>query len=84
MSDLNVLPRVCREVVDSYFIRAVSLLEATEDNHLGSVDIKGTGVLVSQENLVASGSTGGPAHRAQVKVVKSVSVDFLCLFLFVG
>lgn len=75
--DIDVLPRVSREVVNRCLISAVSLLEATKDDHVGRFWIHRTSVLIAQENLITAGTNSLPGHRAQVQIVKLVSVKII-------
>ena len=54
--NLNVLPLICCEVVDRGLICTVALLEASEDDHLRSLLINNTCVLVPQHDLVTTRS----------------------------
>ena len=61
---LDVLPLICSKVVDRCLIGSIALLESTEDDHLGSLEIDDSRVLVPEHDLVATSPNQRPCHRS--------------------
>lgn len=61
---LNVLPLICSKVVDRCLIGSIALLEPSEDDHLCSLEIDDSRVLVSEQDLVTASPNQRPCHRS--------------------